>query len=40
MTDYIKDVTGEYIAVNMSSYEEDGRTFDNFKVLLVDYLTY
>ena len=40
MAAYIKEVTGENIAVNMTSYEEAGKTYQNFKVLLVDYLTY
>jgi len=40
MSNYIKEVTGEDIKVNMESYSEGGKTFDNFKVLLVDYLTY
>jgi len=40
MSAYIKEVTGENIPVNMTSYEEAGRTFNNFKVVLVDYLTY
>jgi hypothetical protein len=40
MSNYIREVTGENIKVNMESYAEGGKTFDNFKVLLVDYLTY
>ena len=37
---YIKEVTGENLSVHWSSYEENGKTFNNFKALLIDYLTY
>ena len=40
MSDYIKEVTGENINVKMSSYSEGGKTFENFKIMLVDYMTY
>jgi hypothetical protein len=40
MSAYIREVTGENIAVAMANYEEDGQVFDNFKIMLVDYLTY
>jgi len=40
MSDYIMEVTGSNISVSMINYSEGGRTFDNFKLMLVDYLTY
>ena len=40
MNEYIYEVSGEKIPVSMVDYNEDGETFSNFKLVLVDYLTY
>ena len=40
MSDYIKEVAGTNINVNIRNYEEGGRAYNNFKLMLVDYLTY
>ena len=40
MNDYIREVSGSSIIVSIRNYEEGGRTYDNFKLMLVDYLTY
>jgi len=40
MSDYIMEVTGSNISVSMINYAEGGRTYDNFKLYLMDYLTY
>jgi len=40
MGNYIAEVTGSSINVSMKNYEENNRSFNNFKMILVDYLTY
>jgi hypothetical protein len=40
MNAYIREVIDENISVQMINYSEGGITFDNFKLLLVDYMTY
>ena len=40
MNEYIYEVSGEKIPVSMVDYSENGETFSNFKLVLVDYLTY
>jgi len=40
MSDYIRELTGSNINVSIRNYEEGGRTFNNFKLMLIDYLTY
>jgi hypothetical protein len=40
MSAYIRDMVGEDITVNMVAYAEGGQSYDNFKLVLVDYLTY
>ena len=40
MGDYIRDMTGSNISVQMVNYSEGGRTLNNYKLLLLDYLTY
>ena len=40
MSNYIKEVAGEEIPVRMENYEESGKTFQNFKLMLLDWLTY
>ena len=40
MSAYIKETVGEDIAVNMISYFEGNEIYDNFKLILMDYLTY
>jgi len=40
MSAYIREVTGSDISVSMINYTEGGRTYDNFKLYLMDYLTY
>ena len=40
MTAYIKEITGRDIEINMSSFSEDGKVYDNLKLLLMSYLNY
>ena len=40
MSSYIKEVVGEGIEVSISSYSENGVTYDNFKLLLMGYLDF
>ena len=40
MTAYIREVSGEDSKVFMSSYSEKGSVYDNYKLLLMDYLDY
>ena len=37
---YIKEVSGDDLEISMTSYSEQGVTYDNFKLLLMDYLDY
>ena len=38
MSAYVKEVVGEGVEVEMTSYSENGITYDNFKLLLMSYL--
>ena len=40
MTNYIKETTGKDISVNMTPFSEGGKTYNNLKILLMDYLDY
>ena len=40
MSSYVKEVVGEKVEVEMSSYSENGTTFDNFKLALMSYLDF
>ena len=40
MSEYIKEAAGEDLGVSMTSYSEASVTYDNYKMLLLDYLTY
>jgi len=40
MSDYIKEISGDDLDVEMIAYAEGDQVYDNFKLLLVDYLVY
>jgi hypothetical protein len=40
MSAYIRETVGETLNVAMVPYTESGRSYENFKLVLVDYLTY
>ena len=40
MKEYIRGASGEGIGVSMTSYTEGGRTYDTFKLVLMDYLDF
>ena len=40
MSDYIKDISGEDLGVNMTNCSDAFGTYDNYKLVLEDYLTY
>jgi len=40
MSEYIRETVGEDVATTMIAYEEGGVSYDNFKMVLMGYLTY
>ena len=40
MNAYVKEVVGEGVEVTMESYQENGATWDNYKMLLMSYLDF
>jgi len=40
MNEYIKEIVGEGVEVEMTSYSENGETCENFKLLLMSYLDF
>lgn len=40
MQDYIKETTGNAVSMELTAYEENGVTYDNFLMLLMGYFTY
>ena len=40
MSEYVKEIVGEGVEIEMTSYVENGITYDNFKLLLMSYLDF